>query len=115
MAGPIYWRSLDEHEGAPAEPDELVQLSPTPRVSRRGFLQLLGATSGMVGLAGCSAPRGRALPYNQKPEDLIPGDPLHYATSVSLGGYASGLLVTSHEGRPTKVEGNPDHPASRGA
>src|SRR5690606_16407868 len=48
-------------------------------------------------------------------ENIIPGKPLFFATAMPLGGYGTGLLVESHEGRPTKVEGNPDHPASLGA
>ena len=55
------------------------------------------------------------MPYVRQPEELIPGRPLFYATAMPLGGYATGLLVESHEGRPTKVEGNPEHPASLGA
>jgi len=54
------------------------------------------------------------VPYVRMPEDVVPGKPLFYATAMSLGGVATGLLVESHEGRPTKIEGNPDHPASRG-
>ena len=55
------------------------------------------------------------VPYVRQPEEEIPGKPLFFATAITLGGVASGLLVESHEGRPTKIEGNPDHPASKGA
>jgi Fe-S-cluster-containing dehydrogenase component len=120
MAEPIYWRSLDELlrggeaslEPAPAsEPAS----EPLGRVSRRGFLQVLGASSALVGLEACSAPRGKALPYTRPPEGLVPSQALHYATAVTIGGVASPLLATTYEGRPVKIDGNPEHPASRGA
>src|SRR5438874_5179550 len=84
-------------------------------LGRRGFMKLLGASLALAGLDGCSRmPPRDILPYVDQPE-LTPGMPLYYATSMVLDGYATGLLVESHEGRPTKVEGNPDHPASLGA
>src|SRR6202011_6257320 len=61
------------------------------------------------------APRERILPYVRQPEDVVPGRPLFFATAMPMAGDALGLLVESHEGRPTKIEGNPDHPASLGA
>lgn len=85
--------------------------------SRRTFLKLMGASLAMAGLAGC-VPRKRnerILPYVYGPENIIPGKPLFFATAMTRGGYANGILVESHEGRPTKIEGNPDHPASLGA
>lgn len=91
--------------------------SPEPMgtVSRRGFLKVLGASSALAGLEACSAPRGKALPYTRPPEGLVPSQALHYATAVNLGGVASPLLATTYEGRPVKIDGNPEHPASRGA
>ncbi|HYT66647.1 MAG TPA: 4Fe-4S dicluster domain-containing protein [Vicinamibacterales bacterium] len=84
-------------------------------VSRRGFVKLLGASIALAGLDGCTRmPASNILPYADQPE-LTPGIPQYYATSMVLDGFATGLLVESHEGRPTKVEGNPDHPASLGA
>jgi Fe-S-cluster-containing dehydrogenase component/anaerobic selenocysteine-containing dehydrogenase len=84
-------------------------------LTRRAFVQLLGASATFAG-AGCvQRPSEKILPYHQQPENVIPGKPLHYATSMVLDGYATGLLVTSHGGRPTKIEGNPEHPASLGA
>lgn len=81
-------------------------------MNRRTFLEALAAT---VAAAGCSrAPDQRLQPYVRQPE-LMPGRPQRYATSIVEGGYATGLVVESHEGRPTKVEGNPAHPASLGA
>ena len=76
----------------------------------------MGASLAAAGLASCSRqPIERLVPYVKQPEDLIPGKPLHFASSHVLGGFARGVLVESHEGRPTKIEGNPGHPASLGA
>src|SRR5919197_6710763 len=84
-------------------------------LARRSFLKLLGASIALAGLDGCSrVPPTNILPYVDQPE-LTPGVPVYYATAMVLDGYATGLLVESHEGRPTKIEGNPDHPASLGA
>jgi molybdopterin-containing oxidoreductase family iron-sulfur binding subunit len=73
-----------------------------------------------LALAGISAactrqPTESIVPYVRQPEQFIPGRPLYYATAMTLGGYATGLLVESHLGRPTKIEGNELHPASLGA
>ena len=74
-----------------------------------------GATVAFAGASGClKLPAEQILPYTRQPEDIVPGRPLHYATASTLGGRATGLLVTAFEGRPTKVEGNPDHPGSLG-
>jgi molybdopterin-containing oxidoreductase family iron-sulfur binding subunit len=92
--------------------------NPEEAIDRRHFLALVSASAAVAGVAGCSprpAPHGDIVPYVQKPEQLTPGVALSFATAMELGGQAIGLVVTSHEGRPTKVEGNPDHPASRGA
>jgi len=76
----------------------------------------MGASLALAGLPACTRqPLERIVPYVKQPEELVPGNPLFYATAVTLGGFATGLVVESHEGRPTKIEGNPDHPASRGA
>jgi MoCo/4Fe-4S cofactor protein with predicted Tat translocation signal len=86
-------------------------------VTRRQFLLLMGASFALSGMTGCSpqAPVGEILPYAKQPEQLVPGKALHFATTFTLGGFGTGVIVKSHEGRPTKVEGNPDHPASLGA
>jgi molybdopterin-containing oxidoreductase family iron-sulfur binding subunit len=87
-------------------------------VSRRQFLTLMGASLALAGLGGCSskpAALEKIVPYVKQPEAVVPGKPLFYATSMTLGGFAQPLLVTSHLGRPIKVEGNPKHPASMGA
>src|ERR1700722_6455192 len=85
-------------------------------VSRRNFLKLMGASIALAGLSACTRkPVEKIVPYVKQPEELVPGQPLYFATSLSLNGYARGILVESHEGHPTKIEGNPDHPISSGA
>jgi molybdopterin-containing oxidoreductase family iron-sulfur binding subunit len=75
---------------------------------RRNFLKLMGASLALAGLSGCAGqPAEKILPYVRQPEELVPGKPLFYASAMPLGGYATGVLVESHEGRPTKIEGNP--------
>ena len=118
---PEFWRTLAEHDGADLHElvgDEFASRLPAPpdAVERRSFLKLMGASMAMAGMAGCTRqPPEQIVPYVRQPEEIIPGRPLYYATAMTLGGRASGLLVESHEGRPTKVEGNPLHPASLGA
>ncbi len=116
-APPSHWRSMDERGGKPAPSGEFPPgASDTDGATRRDFLQLLGASLGVAALPGCTrAPPPDVRPYVRQPEDVTPGLPLHYATSMTLGGAGIGLLVTSREGRPVKIEGNPDHPASLGA
>ncbi|WP_315926994.1 4Fe-4S dicluster domain-containing protein [Mesorhizobium sp. SP-1A] len=81
---------------------------------RRTLLKLMGASLALGGLAACTKAQ-EIVPYVSQPENVIPGRPLFYATTLSDDGYGIGAIVESHEGRPTKIEGNPDHPASRGA
>ena len=93
----------------------LSALSPG-ELTRREFVTLLGASVALAGLGACvREPAEKILPYVSGAPEAVPGAALHFATSMVLDGYATGLLVTSHEGRPTKIEGNPDHPASLGA
>ena len=122
--GQQYWRSLDELADTPAfremmryEFPEQADIWPDG-LSRRQFLTLMGASLALAGLSGCSvhpAPSVDLTPYVQQPEEAVPGRSLYYATTMTMSGVAVGLLVQSHLGRPTKIEGNPDHPASRGA
>ncbi|HEY3243615.1 MAG TPA: TAT-variant-translocated molybdopterin oxidoreductase, partial [Phycisphaerae bacterium] len=117
-----YWRSLEElkGEGGPEEfaarefPEGAAEWNDP--VSRREFLRLTAASVALAGVGGCvRQPVEKIYPYVRQPEEMIPGKPLYFATAVTLGGIAEGLLVESHEGRPTKIDGNPDHPASLGA
>ena len=85
-------------------------------VDRREFMRLMGASSALAGLTACTRqPIEKIVPYVKPPEEGLPGQSLFYATSFTLGGYALGVLAESHVGRPTKIEGNPEHPASLGA
>ncbi len=85
-------------------------------LTRRGFLKFVGASLAIAGLDGCTRmPAEKILPYVIEPPELTPGVPVHYATSMVLDGYATGLIVKAREGRPIKIEGNPGHPASLGA
>jgi MoCo/4Fe-4S cofactor protein with predicted Tat translocation signal len=120
--GPEFWRSLDELAGTPEFEDLLHREFPRfasewpAGVSRRGFLQLASASLALAGLTGCTQqPLEKIIPYVRQPEQLIPGKPLFFATATTHAGYATGVLAESHQGRPTKLEGNPDHPASLGA
>jgi molybdopterin-containing oxidoreductase family iron-sulfur binding subunit len=83
-------------------------------VSRRGLLGAMAATFALVGAEGCRRPVERVVPYGKMPEDVVPGIPSHYATVLQRRGDALGLIVESHEGRPTKIEGNESHPSSFG-
>ena len=85
-------------------------------VERRTFLKFMGASLALAGLSGCVIqPPEKIVPYVRQPEELIPGKGLFFATAFTLGGVATPLLVRSNEGRPTKIEGNPDHPSSGGS
>ena len=84
-------------------------------VGRRGFLQLLGGAIAVPSLSACTRqPKEEIVPFVQAPEDVVPGRPLFYATATLRDGVATGVLVEAHMGRPTKIEGNPEHPGSLG-
>ena len=119
--GPEYWRSLEELAGS-AEFQEMMHRE-FPKgasdwvdsVSRRGFLKLMGASMALAGMTACTKqPLEPIVPYVRQPEEVIPGRPLFFATAFRLSGYASPILVESHLYRPTKIEGNEQHPASLG-
>ncbi|MCH9651129.1 MAG: TAT-variant-translocated molybdopterin oxidoreductase [Deltaproteobacteria bacterium] len=121
-SGKTFWRSLDELAQAEGFQDMLHREFPRQAaewddgVSRRSFLHLAGAGLALAGLTGCTRqPAERLVPYVRQPEEIVPGRPLFFATASTLAGYATGLLAESHMGRPTKVEGNPEHLDSLGA
>jgi molybdopterin-containing oxidoreductase family iron-sulfur binding subunit len=116
------WRSLEELADTPEFREFLEREFPpgasewNDPIGRRRFLQLMAASLALAGLSACTRqPTEKIIPYVRAPEEIIPGKPLYYATAMTLGGYALGVLAESHMGRPTKIEGNPLHPASLGA
>jgi molybdopterin-containing oxidoreductase family iron-sulfur binding subunit len=124
--GREYWRSLDDLAATPEFRDLLDREFPrqamgwsedeNPVEGRRNFLKMMGASLALAGLSACTRqPIEHIMPYIRQPEDLVPGRPLFYATAATLSGVAQGVLAESHEGRPTKIEGNPEHPATLGA
>jgi len=120
--GREYWRSLQDLARTDAFNDFMHREFPRYASewedgdSRRNFIKLMGASLALAGLTACTRqPTELIAPYVRQPEELVPGRPLFFATAMPLGAGATGLLVESHEGRPTKVEGNPDHPSSLGA
>jgi molybdopterin-containing oxidoreductase family iron-sulfur binding subunit len=116
-----YWRSLAQIEDRPEFRPFLERefpegaSEPPEGVTRREMMMLLGASLSLAGLAGCRRPVEEIVPYVTAPEEIVPGVPRYYATTMPFGRSAYGLIVESHEGRPTKIEGNPAHPASLGA
>ena len=122
--GSAYWRSLEEYSADPKvsellkeefagyDPDDVLS------VSRRRFVQLMAASMSLAGLtlAGCRRwPEEELAPFASRPEGRVPGVPTHYASIIERGGVANGVLISSFDGRPIKVEGNPLHPGSMGA
>jgi molybdopterin-containing oxidoreductase family iron-sulfur binding subunit len=121
LTGKRYWRSLDELAKGPAF-DKWVEsefgqgaAEMLEGGSRRALLKLMAAGFGLAGLTACRRPVERILPHAKGVENYVHGKPLHYATVYTTCGIASGLLVESNDGRPTKIEGNPKHPHSLGA
>jgi molybdopterin-containing oxidoreductase family iron-sulfur binding subunit len=121
LRGKEYWRSLEELSRSDVFDDFFAQEFPQQAiplekgVDRRSFMKLMGASVAMAGLAACRPPTDSIVPYVHQPESLIPGKPLFFASAMTLGGVAHGVLVESHMNRPTKIEGNPEHPTTRGA
>ncbi len=118
--GRVYWRSMEQLAQTP-EYQRLVHDEfqggsemAVDDVSRRGFLGLVAAAVAMASTTACRKPFRKILPFAQRPEDLTEGVPEYYATAFQMGGYGTGILVRSNDGRPTKVEGNRLHPASLG-
>ena len=120
--GKEYWRSIEEFVDAPEFEQYVKEEYPSHAeewdnsLSRRNFVKVMGASLAFAGLSGCVVqPAEKIVPYVTQPEGLVPGRPMFYATAMTLGGIATGLLAQSYEGRPTKIEGNPEHPGSLGA
>ncbi len=116
-----YWRSLQE---LAQTPEFLTELGPEfsegadlpPHgTSRRRFLQVMAASVSLAGLTGCRWPKEKIFPYANNPDNRTPGVPVQYATCMDLNGAAKGLLATSYDGRPIKIDGNNLHPDNRGA
>ena len=122
--GQAYWRSLDEltdtaefrsfmHREFPSGASDLLD-----GTNRRSFLRIMGASMALAGLGvgGCRRwPEEKIVPYANRPEGTTPGDVRYYASILEMEGVASGILVASNDGRPTKIEGNQQHPTSHGA
>jgi len=120
--GRDYWRSLEAVSDTPEFKEFLHREFPQNAsewldpVGRRGFLKLMSASLALAGVSACTRQPDEAIvPYVRQPEEIVPGKPLFFATAMPFAGSGVGLLVESHEGRPTKIEGNPDHPSSQGA
>ena len=119
---PRLWQSLEELSGT----KEFVEFRDhefppsagkgNDDINRRDVLKLMAASAAMAGLSACTKlPTEKIVPYVRPPEEILPGRPLFYATSLFQAGVATGVLVESHTGRPTKIEGNPEHPGSLGS
>ena len=116
-----YWRSLAQLEDRPEYRAALEREFPEGAselrdgITRRDMMMLLGASLSLAGAAACRRPVEEIVPYVNAPEDIVPGIPRYYATTMPFRRSAYGLIVENHEGRPTKIEGNPAHPSTLGA
>jgi molybdopterin-containing oxidoreductase family iron-sulfur binding subunit len=116
-----YWRSLAQIEDRPEFRDALEREFPegaselAEGITRRDMMMLLGASLSLAGVTGCRRPVEEIVPFVTAPEEIVPGIPRYYATTMPFRRSAYGLIVESHEGRPTKVEGNPSHPSTLGS
>jgi molybdopterin-containing oxidoreductase family iron-sulfur binding subunit len=120
QGGQRFWRALEELAEDPGFRAELAtampQMASLAPMDRRGFLRLLGASMALAGLAGCSGPPPeKIVPWVRRPDGGEMATGRFYATALDYAGDVTGVLVEAHEGRPTKIEGNPQHPASLGA
>ena len=121
-SGPMLWRHLEEYDrggvGTAVDSGEFTDpsIELLDDASRRDFLRFMGASLALGGISGCAyQPPEAVVPYVQAPETLASGEAIYFASALSHMGYATGVLVKSAMGRPIKVEGNPDHPASLGS
>jgi len=122
LTGPKYWRSLDELADTPGFREHLAREFPEGAagmdgVDRRQFMRLMAASFalGGLGLAGCRRPEKHILPYGKSVEYIVPGLPLYFATAMPFRKSAIPLVAETHQGRPTKVEGNPSYLPHGGA
>jgi MoCo/4Fe-4S cofactor protein with predicted Tat translocation signal len=121
LRGKEFWRSLEDLSRSDVFDDFMREEFPQQAqaldkgVDRRNFMKLMGASVAMAGLAACRQPAEAIVPYVNQPESTVPGKPVYFASAMTLGGVATGVLVESHMNRPTKIEGNPEHPSSLGA
>ncbi|MBX7220520.1 MAG: TAT-variant-translocated molybdopterin oxidoreductase [Blastocatellia bacterium] len=121
--GRTFWKSIDEVVDSDDFLAAVEQEYPSQSallgdpINRRKFMKIMGASFALAGLTACgvAAPEDKIVPYVKAPENMVPGKTLQFATGLTLGGVSKGVLVTSYMGRPIKIEGNPDHPASLGA
>ena len=122
-SGKAYWRSLEELADTPEFREAMGrEFSPTATEmldsdERRHFLRIMGASLALagIGLSGCRRwPEEKIAPFAHRPEGWEPGTTKSYATSMELGGVGRGLLITSYDGRPIKIDGNPLHPVNGG-
>src|SRR5438270_4812413 len=122
--GKHYWRGLGEYSNSPEFRQWLEREFPAGAAelngnewSRRDFLKLMGASMARagVGLTSCRRPEMHLVPFTKSAEWTIPGKALYYATAMPRRNGAIPLIATTVDGRPTKIEGNPLHPASGGA
>lgn len=118
-----YWKSLDEYAQSPQGQQALEQefmSSPLASedgkdgVARREFLKLMGASLALTSVSCVRRPVQKIVPYAQAPKDVIPGVSNFYSSSLVEGGEGFGIIVKTREGKPVKIEGNPDHPSNRG-
>jgi len=121
-AGPRYWRSLDELADTPGFREQLKKEFPQGAdsidgVDRRQFMKIMAASFalGGIGLAGCRRPEEHILPFGKSVEGAVPGLPVYFATAMPLRSWAIPLLAETHQGRPTKLEGNPGYAPHGGA
>ncbi|MFO1054186.1 MAG: TAT-variant-translocated molybdopterin oxidoreductase [Planctomycetota bacterium] len=119
----VYWRSYDQLANTPEFQEIMHREFPegiadhsglTDEWSRRRFLGVVAASVALAGMTSCRKPAREILEFNHRPEGMVPGIPRYYATTLSRDGFGYGVLVRSNDGRPTKIEGNPNHPSTLG-
>ncbi len=119
-AKPLYWRSLSELRGSDDFSPSLEREFPVAAsefpdgVSRRRWMKLMGASMAMAGVAGCRYPEEEILPFVIRPEGRVPGETYLRTTNFEMAGRVYNLLVSNFDGRPLKIEPNPDHPGGGG-